>query len=136
MIEMIIDAHMHYFNVEGFDELARLADHENSRRGWQDICETNHIAFSVAMGNSYDAPCRFGGVTPRLINLGGEPFCVQPYNQPDNVGYCLGVQSEEITPGNAERTAMEFEYYQRGILPGGAKRRDNPGQRRKDRYGV
>ena len=111
MIEMIIDAHMHYFNVEGFDELARLADHENSRRGWQDICETNHIAFSVAMGNSYDAPCRFGGVTPRLINLGGEPFCVQPYNQPDNVGYCLGVQSEEITPGNAERTAMEFEYY-------------------------
>ena len=108
---MIIDAHMHYFNIEGFDELARLADHENSRRGWQDICETNKIAFSVAMGNSYDAPCRFGGVTPRLINLGGEPFCAQPYNQPDNVGYCLGVQSEEITPDNAERTAMEFEYY-------------------------
>ena len=74
MIEMIIDAHMHYFNVEGFDELARLADHENSRRGWQDICETNHIAFSVAMGNSYDAPCRVGGVTPRLINLGGSLF--------------------------------------------------------------
>lgn len=108
---MIIDAHMHYFKIEGFDELAKLAEHENSRRGWQEICEANQIAFSVAMGNSYDAPCRFGGVTPRLINLGGEPFCAQPYNQSDNVGYCLGVQSEEITPDNAEKTAMEFEYY-------------------------
>ena len=108
---MIIDAHMHYFKIDGFDELARLADHENSRQGWQEICEANQIAFSVAMGNSYDAPCRFGGVTPRLINLGEDPFCVQPYNQPDNVGYCLGVQSEEITPDNAEKTAMEFEYY-------------------------
>ena len=109
--KMIIDAHMHYFKIDGFDELARLADHENSRQGWQEICEANQIAFSVAMGNSYDAPCRFGGVTPRLINLGEDPFCVQPYNQPDSVGYCLGVQSEEITPDNAEKTAMEFEYY-------------------------
>ena len=107
----IIDAHMHYFNIEGFDELAKLADHENSRKGWQDICEANGIVFSVAMGNSDDAPCRFGGVVPRLINLGGEPFCETPYNQPDNVGYCLGVDSEAITPENAEKTAQEFEYY-------------------------
>ncbi len=107
----IIDAHMHYFNIDGFDELAKLADHENSRAGWQKICDENEIAFAVAMGNSYDAPCRYGGVVPRLINLGGEPFCEAPYNQPENVGYCLGVQSEEITPENAEKTAMEFEYY-------------------------
>ena len=107
----IIDAHMHFFSIEGFDELAKLADHENSRAGWQEICDANHIVFAVAMGNSYDAPCRFGGVVPRLINLGGEPFCMEPYNQPENVGYCLGVQSEEITPANAEKTAMEFEYY-------------------------
>ena len=107
----IIDAHMHYFNIEGFDELAKLADHENSRKGWQDICEVNGIVFSVAMGNSDDAPCRFGGVVPRLINLGGEPFCETPYNQADNVGYCLGVDSEAITPENAEKTAQEFEYY-------------------------
>ena len=107
----IIDAHMHYFNIEGFDELAKLADHKNSRKGWQDICEANGIVFSVAMGNSDDAPCRFGGVVPRLINLGGEPFCETPYNQPDNVGYCLGVDSEAITPENAEKTAQEFEYY-------------------------
>ena len=102
---------MHYFNIDGFDELAKLADHENSRAGWQKICDENEIAFAVAMGNSYDAPCRYGGVVPRLINLGGEPFCEAPYNQPENVGYCLGVQSEEITPENAEKTAMEFEYY-------------------------
>ncbi|MBO5993034.1 MAG: amidohydrolase family protein [Acidaminococcaceae bacterium] len=107
----IIDAHMHYFNIEGFDELAKLADHDNSRAGWQKICDDNNIIFAVAMGNSYDAPCRFGGIVPRLINLGGQPFCPAPYNQPENVGYCLGVQSEEITAENAEKTALEFEYY-------------------------
>jgi hypothetical protein len=69
---MIIDAHMHYFKIEGFDELAKLAKHENSRRCWQEICEANQIAFSVAMGNSYDAPCRFGGVTPRGQNRSGK----------------------------------------------------------------
>jgi len=111
IVMKIIDAHMHYFNIEGFTELAKLADHENSRSGWQQICETNQIVFSVAMGNSYDAPSRFGGVVPRLINLGGEPFTLEPCNQPENVGYCLGVQSEEITLENAEKTAMEFEYY-------------------------
>lgn len=109
----IIDAHMHYFNIEGFAELAKLAGHENSRSGWQKICEENGVAFAVAMGNSYDAPSRFGGVPPRLVNLGGDPFCCQPYNQPENVGYCLGVVSEEITPENGEKTAMEFEYYLR-----------------------
>lgn len=109
----IIDAHMHYFKAEGFDELARLAGHENSRGGWQKICEDNEIAFSVAMGNSYEAESRFGGITPRLIDLGsgGAPFSPEPYNQAENVGYCLGVQSEEITAENAEKTAMEFEYY-------------------------
>jgi len=107
----IIDAHMHYFKIEGFDELAKLAGHENSREGWQEICDANNIIFSVAMGNSYDAPVRFGGIVPRLINLGGEPFSAAPYNQPENIGYCLGVQSEEITPENAEKTALEFEYY-------------------------
>ena len=52
----IIDAHMHYFNIEGFNELAKLADHENSRAGWHKLFEDNGIVFSVAMGNSYDAP--------------------------------------------------------------------------------
>jgi hypothetical protein len=63
---MIIDAHMHFFNIEGFDELARLADHENSRRGWQDICDTNHIAFSVAMGNSTMRPAGLEELRPGL----------------------------------------------------------------------
>lgn len=109
----IIDAHMHYFKVTHFDELARLAGHENSREGWQKICEDNDIVFSVAMGNSYEAENCFSGITPRLIDLGsnGEPFSAEPYNQAENVGYCLGVQSEEITPENAEKTALEFEYY-------------------------
>ena len=109
----IIDAHMHYFKVEGFDQLAALSGHENSRAGWQQICEENNIVFSVAMGNSYDAPARFGGVPPRLIDLGcaGRPFSCEPYNQAPNVGDCLGVESEQITPENAEKTAREFEWY-------------------------
>lgn len=107
----IIDAHMHYYKKEGFDQLAQLAGHINSREGWENICAENGIVFSVAMGNSFEAPCRFGGVVPRLIDLGGAPFCAQPYNQPQNIGYCLGVQSEAITLENAEKTALEFEYY-------------------------
>ncbi|MDY6303808.1 MAG: amidohydrolase, partial [Succiniclasticum sp.] len=91
----IIDAHMHYFKSEGFDELAKLSGGENTREFWQRTCEENHVVFSVAMGNSYVSPSRFGGVTPRLIDLGsaGNPFSCEPYNQAPNVGYCLGVQS-------------------------------------------
>ncbi len=109
----IIDAHMHYFKSEGFDELAKLSGGENTREFWQRTCEENHVVFSVAMGNSYVSPSRFGGVTPRLIDLGsaGNPFSCEPYNQTPNVGYCLGVQSEAITKENAEKTAQEFEWY-------------------------
>ena len=39
------------------------------------------------------------------------PFDDVKYNQPDNIGYCLGVKSEQITFENAGKTALEFEYY-------------------------
>jgi hypothetical protein len=106
----IIDAHMHYFAVDGFDYIAKEAGHENTAACWQKICEDNGIIFSVAMGNSYVPNPRFGGVTPRVINLAG-PFNCENYNQPANVGYCLGVESDMMTVQNAEKTAMEFEYY-------------------------
>ncbi len=106
----IIDAHIHYFAIEGFQETARAAGHENSAACWQAICEENHILFAVAMGNTMDASSRYGGVPPRLINLAG-PFDEEGYNQPANIGYCLGVMSEEIGPGREEATALEFEHY-------------------------
>lgn len=106
----IIDAHMHYYNIDGFRERAAAASHENTAAGWQSICEENNIVFSVAMGNTMDASVRFGGVPPRLIDLAA-PFDEICYNQPDNIGYCLGVQSDLITEDNAERTAKEFEFY-------------------------
>ena len=31
----IIDAHMHYFNVEGFVEVAKRAGYENTAACWQ-----------------------------------------------------------------------------------------------------
>ena len=106
----IIDAHMHYFKVEGFDEIAQQAGHENSVACWQQICADNNIIFAVAMGNSYEPNPRFGGVPPRVINLSGSFDC-EHYNQPLNLGYCLGVESDMMTLQNAEQTAMEFEYY-------------------------
>lgn len=106
----IIDAHMHYFNIEGFKTVAANAGYENTAACWQQICEENNIVFSVAMGNTEDVPSRYGGISPRLIDLNA-PFDDIKYNQPDNIGYCLGVKSEQITLENAGKTALEFEYY-------------------------
>ncbi len=108
----IIDAHMHYFDVEGFRETALAAGHENSAACWRKICRENGIVFAVAMGNTMDEPSFYGGVPPRLIDLAG-PFDREHYNQPDDIGYCLGVMSEEIGEGQAEATAREFEPYLR-----------------------
>ena len=35
----IIDAHMHYFNIEGFKTVAANAGYENTAACWQQICE-------------------------------------------------------------------------------------------------
>ena len=106
----IIDAHMHYYNKEGFVQVAANAGYENTAACWQRICEENNIVFSVAMGNTMYTSSRYGGVPPRLIDLAA-PFDEEHYNQPQNMGYCMGVQSELITEANAEATAREFEHY-------------------------
>lgn len=106
----IIDAHMHYYNKEGFVEVAAHAGYENTAACWQRICKENNIVFSVAMGNTMYTSSRYGGVPPRLIDLAA-PFDEEHYNQPANMGYCMGVQSELITEANAEATAREFEHY-------------------------
>ena len=80
----IIDAHMHYYDIDKFYEVAENAGHENTAACWQQICQENNIVFAVAMGNSEDAPSRYGGSTPRLINLSG-PFDEKNYNQPLNL---------------------------------------------------
>ncbi len=106
----IIDAHMHYCSADGFKQTAAAAGHINTADCWEEICRENNIVFSVAMGNTMDATCRFSGVPPRLINLKG-PFDEICYNQYEYIGYCLGVQSELINEENAEATACEFEFY-------------------------
>ncbi len=108
----IIDAHMHYYDVDGFRQVAAAAGHENTAACWARICEENNIVFAVAMGNTMDASARFGGIPPRLVNLAA-PFDELAYNQPENIGYCLGVMSEEMNEGNAAATALEFEHYLR-----------------------
>ena len=71
----IIDAHMHYYNVDGFVQVAANAGYENTAACWQKICEENNIAFSVAMGNTNYTSSKYGGVTPRMIDLAA-PFDV------------------------------------------------------------
>lgn len=106
----IIDAHMHYYNKEGFIDVAARAGYNNTAACWQKICEENNIVFSVAMGNTEYTSSRYGGSTPRLIDLSA-PYDEKQYNQPANMGYCMGVASEEITEANAEKTAQEFERF-------------------------
>ena len=74
----IIDAHMHYYDIDKFYDVAENAGHANTAACWQQICRDNSIVFAVAMGNSEDAPSRYGGSTPRLINLSG-PFDERHY---------------------------------------------------------
>lgn len=106
----IIDAHMHYYNKDGFVQVAARAGYENTAACWQKICEENDIVFSVAMGNTDYTTSQYGGVTPRLIDLAAT-FDEKQYNQPQNMGYCMGVDSEAMTPENAEKTAQEFERF-------------------------
>lgn len=106
----IIDAHMHYYNTEHFGPVAARSGYENTAACWQQICEDNQIVFAVAMGNTDYTSAKFGGVPPRLIDLAA-PFDEEHYNQPANVGYCMGVNSMQITEQNAEQTAQEFERF-------------------------
>ena len=85
----IIDAHMHYYNVDGFVQVAANAGYENTAACWQKICEENNIAFSVAMGNTNYTSSKYGGVTPRMIDLAA-PFDEAHYNQPQKHGLLHG----------------------------------------------
>lgn len=106
----IIDAHMHFYEVEGFYEAARVAGHENTAEHYLRACEENGVVFSVAMGNAEGEKAVFGGSTPRVPNLSGS-FDYENYNQPATIAYCGGVKSDELTLANAEKTALEFERY-------------------------
>ena len=78
----IIDAHMHYYNVDGFVQVAANAGYENTAACWQKICEENNIVFSVAMGNTNYTSSKYGGVTPRMIDLAA------PFDEAHNRSKC------------------------------------------------
>lgn len=106
----IIDAHMHFYKVEGFDELAKLAGHENTAEHYLKACRENNVVMSIAMGNARTEVPHFGGSMPRVPDLAGK-FDLMHYNQPKEIAYCAGVDSDALTPGNAMKTAQEFERY-------------------------
>lgn len=106
----IIDAHIHFWQTEKFEMVAKMAGHQNTKEDYLEICRRNNIVFSVAMGNTdYEKPL-FGGTTPRVIDLAA-PFDLAHYNQPPSIGYCAGVKSDDLNAGNAVTTALEFERY-------------------------
>ena len=39
----IIDAHFHYFNIDGFVAVARSSGYRNTAACWQEICQQNEI---------------------------------------------------------------------------------------------
>ena len=45
----IIDAHMHYYDIDKFYEVAENAGHENTAACWQQICQENNIVFAVIL---------------------------------------------------------------------------------------
>ena len=104
----IIDAHMHFFRYAGFDQVARAAGHENTVENYLQACRENNVVLSVAMGNAPLGPSRFGGVVPRVPDLAG-PCTLEPYNQPAEIAFCAGLESNGLTEENCEKTAREFE---------------------------
>ena len=42
----IIDAHMHYYDIDKFYEVAENAGHENTAACWQQICQENNNAYA------------------------------------------------------------------------------------------
>lgn len=106
----IIDAHMHFANFPGFDETAREAGHENTAEHYLKACHENGIVMSVVMGNAPGGKPVYGGIVPEVPNLAG-PFSLEHYNQPREIAYCAGIQSEELTKENCEASAKETERF-------------------------
>ncbi len=104
----IIDGHMHFYKCEGFDYIAKEAGHENTVENYLASCRENNVVMSVVMGNSKLGPAKFGGVVPRVPDLAGK-FDLEHYNQPKEIAYCAGLESNALTEENCQATALEFE---------------------------
>jgi predicted TIM-barrel fold metal-dependent hydrolase len=108
----IIDAHMHFAHFPGFDAVAREAGHENTVEHYLAACRENGVVMSIVMGNASGGAPQYGGIVPEVPDLAG-PFDVTHYNQPREIAYCAGIQSEKLTLENCEATARETERFVR-----------------------
>lgn len=106
----IIDAHMHFARRRNFDIDAQNAGHVNTAEHYLKACRENGVVMSIVMGNGDGGPAAYGGVVPQVPDLAGD-FDLAHYNQPREIAYCAGIQSELITPEKAEKTALEVERF-------------------------
>ena len=49
----IIDAHMHFYDKEGFVQVAANAGYTNTAACWSQICRENNIVFSGNLNGRY-----------------------------------------------------------------------------------
>ncbi len=105
----IIDAHMHFFRCASFDEDARAAGHENTVENYLKSCKENNVVMSVARGMHQSGRRFFWGCDSPGTGSGRGIFSLTEYNQPKEIAYCAGVESEALNDGNCQQTALEFE---------------------------
>ena len=105
----IIDAHIHFADRPGFARTARAAGHVNSVAHLQQTFADTGIVFAVAMGSGNGL--QSGEVcAPMTVDLAG-PLSLDPYNQPQEIGYCCGIESAALRAHTLQQTLDLFERH-------------------------
>lgn len=107
----IIDAHIHFSKIQGFDELAVRSGHRNNADHLMSEFDRLDIEAAVAMGSGRrNSPTK--SCLPLTVNLGGD-FEPPHYNQPQRIAYCVGVESDALNATNRLTSAALFEEHLR-----------------------
>ena len=104
----IIDAHLHFSKGEGFDQIAKEAGHENIPQNLLEWFDKLHIVGAVAMGSSKNRPPH--EVYCSSLDLCG-PLDFNNYNQPPQIGYCAGIESNDLNMHNLPHAVEEMEFH-------------------------
>jgi hypothetical protein len=100
----IIDAHIHVSSRPGFADNAKRIGHEASYEYLGRLYAEQGIVLAVAMGGG---PTVGDGVARPLVaglsDVNGAPFL------PSHMGYCVGLQSRELTAENVDASLLLFE---------------------------
>ena len=105
----IIDAHIHFADRQGFARTAKVAGHINSVSHLQQTFVDTGIVFAVAMGSGNGLQ-RGEVCAPMTVDLAG-PLSLDPYNQPNEIGFCCGIESTALRTQTLQQTLDLFERH-------------------------